>query len=334
MASGEWGDGSGLEMYETPARSYDAQIGRFGQTDPLMEQTGNVSDYAFVLNNPVSMIDPSGALTEEAWQDFLNRLGDGSSLAGFGEHGGYYTSTSTTLTSFGSDGEAFGAGSAYMDQFNLWGTNGFAGSLDDAKNNYYSGGAMDGGRTVGGDNYGGSVQGVLPSVIVTATRQAGGRLSFGDAVWNWGNTMGSGSEEGSNEEMSGWKKAGLLSEATAFILDITEQGVVGAQRLANSVSGLAPEILEGGNVLKGIGVGLVGVSALFTVANAESKYGHLRTSDKVDLGIDAALVGTEVITTILTVSNPVGWIIGGSLFIGNLISEHYYNESLTEHFFN
>jgi hypothetical protein len=136
------------------------------------------------------------------------------------------------------------------------------------------------------------------------------------------------------EGKSGWEKGGFITETTAFTLVITEQATIGAQRLANSASGLAPAILDGGNIIKGIGVGLVGVSALFTVANAESKYGHLRTSDKVDLGIDAALVGTEVITTILTVSNPVGWIIGGSLFIGNLISEHYYNESLTEHFFN
>ncbi|MBS1735633.1 MAG: hypothetical protein JSS98_03410, partial [Bacteroidetes bacterium] len=41
-------------------RMYDAQIGRFGQTDPLAEQSANASEYAFVLNNPVSMVDPMG----------------------------------------------------------------------------------------------------------------------------------------------------------------------------------------------------------------------------------------------------------------------------------
>ena len=60
LAQREWADGSGLEMYETPARMYDAQIGRFGQTDPLAEQSANASEYAFVLNNPVSMVDPMG----------------------------------------------------------------------------------------------------------------------------------------------------------------------------------------------------------------------------------------------------------------------------------
>ena len=49
----EWSNGSGLEMYETFYRSYNAQIGRFMQGDPMMEESGE--SYVFGKNNPVSI---------------------------------------------------------------------------------------------------------------------------------------------------------------------------------------------------------------------------------------------------------------------------------------
>jgi hypothetical protein len=163
-------------MYETPARSYDAQIGRFGQTDPLMESAANTSSYEFVLNNPVSGIDPTGLQTlQEMMQDAWDQSG---------EYGGYFEVENGRLKDidgnggsyqFGSQEEAFSVGVGWMDANNGWGQNGWASSLGEAKQNYFK---------LGGTEQ--SVWGVLPSVIVTATRQAGGGLNFGDAVWNWG----------------------------------------------------------------------------------------------------------------------------------------------------
>ena len=56
----EFSDGSGLDLYSTEFRSYDAQIGRFHQIDPLAEFTFNWSGYTFVQNNPILFNDPLG----------------------------------------------------------------------------------------------------------------------------------------------------------------------------------------------------------------------------------------------------------------------------------
>lgn len=50
----------GLELYETPFRSYDAQLGRFWQVEPLADEFHSISMFQFAFNNPVSFNDPTG----------------------------------------------------------------------------------------------------------------------------------------------------------------------------------------------------------------------------------------------------------------------------------
>ena len=50
----------GLELYETPFRSYDAQLGRFWQVDALADQLHGTSVFQFAYNNPISLNDPTG----------------------------------------------------------------------------------------------------------------------------------------------------------------------------------------------------------------------------------------------------------------------------------
>lgn len=60
LQSKEFSDGSGLELYSTTYRSYDPQLGRFHQIDPLADVINDCSPYAFVLNNPLLFNDPHG----------------------------------------------------------------------------------------------------------------------------------------------------------------------------------------------------------------------------------------------------------------------------------
>lgn len=66
LGNSEWTDGSGLELYETTYRSFDAQIGRFMQADFLSGLMPMITPYRYALNNPVSWNDPSGLLEGNA----------------------------------------------------------------------------------------------------------------------------------------------------------------------------------------------------------------------------------------------------------------------------
>ena len=50
----------GLEWNDYGARFYDAAIGRFPTVDPMAEKFINITPYAYVMNRPLTMIDPSG----------------------------------------------------------------------------------------------------------------------------------------------------------------------------------------------------------------------------------------------------------------------------------
>jgi RHS repeat-associated protein len=60
LQSGEFIDGSGLELYDAVNRGYDAQIGRFWQVDELAEGNWEWTPYNFAVNNPILRNDPLG----------------------------------------------------------------------------------------------------------------------------------------------------------------------------------------------------------------------------------------------------------------------------------
>lgn len=60
----EFSDGSGLDAYDFNARTYDQQIGRFIQIDPLSDEEGqeSLTPYHFTFNNPILYNDPDGKI--------------------------------------------------------------------------------------------------------------------------------------------------------------------------------------------------------------------------------------------------------------------------------
>ncbi len=58
----EFNDGSGLELYDFNARTYDQQLGRFIQIDPLSDEENQDAwtPYHFTFDNPIFNADPDG----------------------------------------------------------------------------------------------------------------------------------------------------------------------------------------------------------------------------------------------------------------------------------
>jgi RHS repeat-associated protein len=77
LQSKEFSDGSGLEAYDFGARMQDPQLGRFWQKDPLAGEYSSYSPYAYVFNNPIILIDPTGMSAEHfdnILEEALNQL--------------------------------------------------------------------------------------------------------------------------------------------------------------------------------------------------------------------------------------------------------------------
>jgi len=60
----EYEEDYGLDYYNTMYRKYDPQIGRFCGVDALSEEAIDQSPYHFASNNPLSLSDPSGAMSQ------------------------------------------------------------------------------------------------------------------------------------------------------------------------------------------------------------------------------------------------------------------------------
>nr|WP_255578674.1 RHS repeat-associated core domain-containing protein [Chitinophaga sp. sic0106] len=62
LQSKEFSDGSGLELFDFNARTFDPQIGRFLQIDPWIEEGSQemLTPYQFAYNNPIRYNDPNG----------------------------------------------------------------------------------------------------------------------------------------------------------------------------------------------------------------------------------------------------------------------------------
>lgn len=89
LESGEFSDGSGLEMYDFNARTYNQQLGRFMQIDPMAGKYFSSSPYNYVDGNPIVRNDPNGEdwfrdekTGDVKWQAITGKQGEQVSLKG------------------------------------------------------------------------------------------------------------------------------------------------------------------------------------------------------------------------------------------------------------
>ena len=62
----------GMQVIHMNGRIYDPQLGRFLQPDPVIQDPTNAQSwnaYTYVFNNPLAYTDPSGMMSERAWNN-------------------------------------------------------------------------------------------------------------------------------------------------------------------------------------------------------------------------------------------------------------------------
>jgi len=316
----EFSDGTGWEMYETQYRGFDPQIGRFGQIDPLADESNFSSTYQFASNNPISMNDPTGMFVH------------------------YQSAPSSTVTN-----TAPGFGSPSIEEINsITGYDSDQGAdAGEENDNADNSGSGSGSNNASDDNSGftitetdsyydyhevnGDGTFITPNNDGMKTYQPEEYYFTGMSTVTTTTFYGDGDNQESNATeyeggSNGWETAGEINETANFSFETTMEMVQGAQKLGNSFGGTSSEIITGGEFAEGASKGFALFGAGLTVADGlENGWKPHHTADLV---VDA---------TIYTFSAAVpvaGWILGGVWFVGDMITEQITGKSITENVFD
>jgi RHS repeat-associated protein len=67
IQNAEFGNNSGIELYDFSVRNYDPQVGRWCSNDPAADKMYSYSPYNYTLNNPTLLVDPDGRIPIIPW---------------------------------------------------------------------------------------------------------------------------------------------------------------------------------------------------------------------------------------------------------------------------
>ena len=353
----EFNDGTGLEMYEMAYRGLDPQLGRFTAIDPLANSTPYLSPYLFAGDKPESSNDPTGAKAEMIKKP-------GGNLAPGDGGGGYNGIGFTNIFGFGVDGvgtddndggddggddggggggggggNAAGNGSAPItpaaDYVNTMNSLGIPISSSDS---YLA-------TLIAQQTWAGQLTNATATLLPNGGFQINGTLPDGtplpspmtvgsDFVSTYLSSLPD-AEGGSNEgeESNGLEMARTTLDAGIFAQDLTTNGTIGAQRLANAMSGTSNSILD----LKALKLLKVGTLGSLTVEGAGQALGGLAVGltliDMRQNGVNWSN-GTDLFFDGVAFIPGVGWAISGTYFLANMIVKGETNQSIGQYIGN
>jgi RHS repeat-associated protein len=130
----------GVNLYETPLRNYDSQIGKFTGVDALAEMVGNLTPYQYAANDPIDLNDPSGLIFVSPYQMLDPVVVQGK------RHDYSYSQWEGLLDGLGiyetteSDGSSGGSGGYGSNQYHGGGGGGSSTGGSGSSNQYSGGG--------------------------------------------------------------------------------------------------------------------------------------------------------------------------------------------------
>lgn len=333
-------------------RLYDPGLHRFLMPDNFVQDAYNTQSfnrYAYVLNNPLSYTDPSGELTEAQWNEALDMM---SNILNSTGGGGYIGGDMTTWVPLSQE-QGLGYGIGYMNTFNGWGSQpGWAGSAQEAINNFNNGGNITPGMVEG---YYTQQWAGMGRENISASYSAKGGFNVG---YNFDPGVGNGTGVGnlyvSDEKMAGlmgndnkeggydWGYAGNVLTAGGIVYAALENAVANKYWWMNAKGNYnSTKILE-----KGVnGKYVRGVQGLRNGYNSALKAASgYKVAGNVFGGLSLLVTGAQLYNNQITVTEatidaafgiigflgPIGAGISAIYFIGKFGYEYFSGNTLFE----
>jgi hypothetical protein len=305
------------------------------QVDPLAVKYAPCSPYTYAQNNPIYFNDPLGAEPDPYLQQLIEQLlSDPNFIGGTitrDQDGNWVSSV------YGNLDAGFFAGAQYAAYYNMWGMfPGMASSFDAALERYNGGfitatmAAAFYTATWGGQAINVSAGYLMDGFGINFTATSTGNsytnmfvsvLSikgyFEQIKGLYGNSSGEGG-------MNGLDKAQKVTDVALLSSDLTINGLIGAQKLANAAANTSHGIINLSEriLVKGVTVDLAGRA----LGYASAGYTLYKFAEKPSVGR-----GLELAISAVSFVPGWGWAVGAAYFFADVIVVGITDRSIAEH---